>query len=72
MNGLDAARVIRRRPWGGDIKLIAVTGWGQESDIRRSQEAGFDDHLVKPMDPDALMQLIGSLDAHASHRNRVA
>jgi signal transduction histidine kinase/CheY-like chemotaxis protein len=72
MNGLEAAREIRRRPWGGDIKLIAVTGWGQESDIRRSREAGFDDHLVKPMDPDALMQLIGSLDAHASSRNRVA
>jgi len=72
MNGLDAAREIRRYPWGRDIKLIAVTGWGQESDIRRSKEAGFDDHLVKPMDPDVLMQFIGSLGSRISTRNNAA
>jgi CheY-like chemotaxis protein len=41
--------------------LIAVTGWGQEADRHRSQEAGVDHHLVKPVDPAALLQLLASL-----------
>jgi DNA-binding response OmpR family regulator len=39
-----------------------VTGWGQEDDRRRSQEAGFDQHMIKPVDPQALMKLLASLD----------
>lgn len=62
MNGLECARAMRQREWGKAANMIAVTGWGQEADIQRSLDAGFDDHLVKPMDPDALMALLSSSD----------
>ncbi|MGH7873153.1 MAG: ATP-binding protein [Candidatus Binatia bacterium] len=50
LNGLETARCIRAQPWGKNIFLIAVTGYGQDQDRRRSQEAGFDHHMVKPID----------------------
>jgi CheY-like chemotaxis protein len=43
--------------------LIALTGWGQETDRQRSQETGFDHHLVKPVDPDELLHLLAALPA---------
>jgi CheY-like chemotaxis protein len=49
LNGLDATRRIRQQPWGQKVTIIALTGWGQESDRSRSREAGCDDHLVKPV-----------------------
>ena len=58
MNGYEAAAAIRALPWGRDVLLVAVTGWGQEDDRRRSAEAGFDRHLTKPVDPDALATLL--------------
>ncbi|QDV75710.1 PAS domain S-box protein [Botrimarina mediterranea] len=58
MNGYEAASHIRRTPWGKDILLVALTGWGQEEDRLRTREAGFDHHLVKPADPDALQQVL--------------
>ncbi len=58
MNGCEAARRLRRLPWGGNLLLIAVTGWGQEQDRRRTEEAGFDAHLVKPVDHAALARLL--------------
>ena len=58
MNGYEAARRIRSEPWGGEMMLIALTGWGQDEDKRRSLDAGFDHHLTKPPDPDVLDQLI--------------
>ena len=60
LNGFDACRRIREQPWGKAIFMIAQTGWGQEDDRRRSREAGFDHHLVKPIDPAALGRLIES------------
>jgi PAS domain S-box-containing protein len=63
LNGYEAASRIRRQPWGGRMTLIALTGWGQEEDRRRSTEAGFDGHLVKPVDCIALMKLLASLPA---------
>jgi two-component system CheB/CheR fusion protein len=57
MSGYEVARRIRREHWGADIKLIAVTGWGQEDDKRLASAAGFDHHLTKPVDPDKLEQL---------------
>jgi PAS domain S-box-containing protein len=63
LNGYEAARRIRGQPWGGGIVLIAVTGWGQEEDRRRSKEAGFNYHLVKPLEPAALEQLLAGLQA---------
>jgi len=58
MDGYELARAIRCESWGGGIKLIAVTGWGRSNDRRRSAEAGFDHHLVKPVQPDAIVELI--------------
>lgn len=66
-NGYDAARLIRGEEWGRDMVLIALTGWGQEQDRKRSREAGFDHHLVKPVDPKVLMTLVSEL-FHAPHR----
>ena len=50
MDGIEVCRRIRREPWGGAIKIVAVTGWGQDEDRRKSMEAGFDHHLVKPIE----------------------
>jgi PAS domain S-box-containing protein len=50
LNGFETARQIRASEWGRDIVLVALTGWGQEEDRRRSQEAGFDHHMVKPVE----------------------
>jgi PAS domain S-box-containing protein len=56
MSGFEAARWVRQQPWGKDTVLIAVTGWGQEDDRRRSREAGFDVHLTKPVDSAELLK----------------
>jgi len=58
MNGCDLARSLRGLAWGERILLIAVTGWGQEEDRRRTREAGFDAHLVKPVDHAVLLRLL--------------
>jgi signal transduction histidine kinase len=57
-NGYEVARRIREEPWGRDMVLVALTGWGQESDRRRSHEAGFNSHLTKPVDPRVLDELL--------------
>jgi CheY-like chemotaxis protein/signal transduction histidine kinase len=54
LDGLAATREIRSRPWGLRIRIIALTAWGQETERRRTREAGMDAHLVKPVDPNAL------------------
>jgi PAS domain S-box-containing protein len=64
-NGYEVARRIRGESWGRDVVLIALTGWGQEQDRRRSREAGFDHHLVKPVDPKALMRLVADISTGA-------
>jgi PAS domain S-box-containing protein len=61
MNGYDACRRIRSEPWGGAIVMVALTGWGQTDDRLRSEEAGFDHHLVKPVEPAALEALLERL-----------
>jgi len=61
LDGYEVARRIRVQPWGRQITLVALTGWGQDSDRRRSREAGFDTHLVKPLDMDKLMDLLERL-----------
>lgn len=60
MNGHDVARRIRAAGWGREMVLVALTGWGQEEDRRRSRDVGFDHHLVKPVDVAALMRLLGT------------
>ena len=59
LDGHEVCRRVRRQPWGKDIVVIALTGWGQEDDRRRSEEAGFNGHLVKPVDYDKLLKLLG-------------
>jgi CheY-like chemotaxis protein len=49
LNGYDAARRLRQESWGRELFLVATTGWGQDEDRRRTAEAGFDRHLVKPI-----------------------
>jgi PAS domain S-box-containing protein len=61
LDGYEVCRRVREQPWGKDIVVIALTGWGQEDDRRRSEEAGFNGHLVKPVDYDELLDLLGSL-----------
>ena len=58
MDGLTAARLIRQQPEGARIRIIALTGWGQERDRQRTREAGMSEHLVKPVDPEALLALL--------------
>jgi CheY-like chemotaxis protein len=61
MDGYEAARRIRAQPGSGDTTLIALTGWGQASDRRRTQQAGFRHHLVKPVDIDTMQTVLASL-----------
>ena len=61
LNGFEAARQIRDRAGGRCPILIALTGWGQEDDRRRSKDAGFDGHMVKPVDHAELMKLLEEL-----------
>lgn len=63
LNGYDVARRIRQQPWGRDVILVALTGWGQDEDRRRSQEAGFNFHIVKPVELSALEKLLAGLRA---------
>jgi CheY-like chemotaxis protein len=58
MDGCETARRIRQRPEGRDILLVALTGWGQEQDRRRTREAGFDKHLVKPVSVEQVQALL--------------
>ena len=58
LNGYEAARRMRQEPWGRELALIAITGWGQDEDRRRSAEAGFDCHLVKPVEIASLREAL--------------
>jgi len=58
MGGLEVARELRRRPETADVRLVALTGWGQAQDRRRTEEAGFQHHLTKPTDPQELQALL--------------
>jgi CheY-like chemotaxis protein len=60
LTGYEVARALRQEPWAMNLRLIALTGWGQEDDRRRALEAGFDHHLTKPVSPDLLQGLIAS------------
>jgi PAS domain S-box-containing protein len=66
MSGYEVCSHIRTLPWGKDLVMIALTGWGQDEDRRRSQEAGFDAHLIKPVDDDVLLKLLTTLPEHGS------
>jgi CheY-like chemotaxis protein len=62
-DGHGVCRRIRAEPWGHDLPVVALTGWGQEEERRRSLESGFTQHLVKPVDPEVLDRLLADLPA---------
>ncbi|HZN05024.1 MAG TPA: ATP-binding protein, partial [Candidatus Polarisedimenticolia bacterium] len=63
LNGYETCQRIKEESGGRKVLLVALTGWGQDEDIRRSHLAGFDRHLVKPVEPAALEKLLGSMSA---------
>jgi two-component system, chemotaxis family, CheB/CheR fusion protein len=68
ISGHQLAQRLRAEPWGADLQLIAITGWGQEDDRRKSLEAGFDQHLTKPVDPEQLISLIARSNRSSATR----
>ena len=69
LNGYEVCRRIREQPWGKDLVLVALTGWGQDEDRQQSPEAGFDAHLVKPVDHAVLTGLLASMSAGEKSTN---
>ena len=63
LDGYATARKITNRPWAADTQIVAVTGWGQDADRNRAKAAGFHRHLVKPVDIDALRQVLSAASA---------
>jgi DNA-binding response OmpR family regulator len=66
MRGEEVACEVRRKADSAFAKIIAITGWGQEADRRRSRDAGIDLHLVKPVDPRKLLEILGEI-SHNGH-----
>jgi CheY-like chemotaxis protein len=62
LNGYEVCRKLRERPATAKATIVALTGWGQEEDRRRSQAFGFDQHLVKPVEPSTLDTLLAGLE----------
>ncbi len=58
IDGYETCRRMRTTDWGKPARIIALTGWGQDSDRKRSEEAGFDAHLVKPVDRGTLLNML--------------
>jgi CheY-like chemotaxis protein len=61
LNGYEVCQRLRQRPGGDELVIVALTGWGQDEDRQRSLDAGFDTHLVKPVDHGVLIRLLASL-----------
>jgi PAS domain S-box-containing protein len=66
LGGHEVCRRIRDEPWGNDVLIVAITGWGQETDRRLTTDAGFDHHLVKPVE---VRELVGIVSARASRQS---
>jgi CheY-like chemotaxis protein len=70
LNGYEVARRIREQNGGSDMVLIALTGWGQEEDRRRSRAAGFNHHMTKPVEFGALQRLLAESNPRQLDRRR--
>ena len=70
LNGYETCQRIREESGGRKVMMVALTGWGQDEDIRRSHLAGFDRHLVKPVEPAALEKLLGSMSTSSGAGGR--
>jgi signal transduction histidine kinase/ActR/RegA family two-component response regulator len=62
VDGYEAARRMRAEPWGQEMTIVALSGWGQHADVQRSRDSGFDSHLVKPASFDALAQVLSRIE----------
>ena len=71
LNGYEATQSIRGQPWGQDIVIIALTGWGQDADRKRSRDAQCDAHLVKPVSLTDLSKLLNSTPGRRSRKKSV-
>ena len=71
-NGYETARTIREQPWGQRMLLVALTGWGQDEDRRKAHDAGFDCHMVKPIDPASLTATLASLSAESQSERLIS
>jgi CheY-like chemotaxis protein len=69
MDGCELARYVRRDAKLQDVVLIALTGYGQETDVREALDAGFEHYLVKPVDVEALCDLLASLPQRPAHES---
>jgi signal transduction histidine kinase len=72
LNGFDTATRIRRKPWGSQARLVALTGWGQQQDRHRTTEAGFDAHLVKPVSQADLFRTLSGCTAEGLSQSALA
>jgi CheY-like chemotaxis protein len=61
MNGYEVCRRMREQPWGREAFIVALTGWGQADDLRQASEAGFDRHLVKPVEEGVVERLLADM-----------
>jgi CheY-like chemotaxis protein len=68
LDGYEVARRIRATPWGREVWLIAVTGWGQAKDRALAGEAGFDEHFTKPLDPAQLARILQKASARLTEK----
>jgi two-component system CheB/CheR fusion protein len=68
VSGHEVARRLRAQPWATNLRLVAVTGWGQEDDRRKSRDAGFDEHYTKPVDPELLLRLAAEVARSTAQR----
>jgi PAS domain S-box-containing protein len=68
LDGFETARRLREQPWGRDAVLIAITGWGSEKDKKQSAEAGFNIHLVKPVDAATILKHLEKFDQSKTNR----
>lgn len=67
LDGYAVCRELRALPHGEHLRILALTGWAQQEDRRRTREAGFDAHLVKPVDPEQLTRIVTGADVGANH-----
>ena len=63
MDGYELARRLRQSPRGSDMRLIAVTGWAQPEHLQRTREAGFDEHLTKPVSRESILEVLAEAAA---------
>ena len=61
LNGLEACKIIRTRPWAVNTLVVAVTGWGTAQDKERTKAAGFDYHFAKPIEPDSVRAILAKV-----------